>query len=151
MSCRAPSDRPPAADPAPKRRRSAPQGNQNRRTHGACAPAPPLHPVAKSPVVAGKRGPGGEVSSSRPITDTDDLIDDALARHTRLSDYIEARAAEMDTDELTRLFALYGQNASHLGRLLRDRRALSGDAADGLLRAVGTALDEISTELGMRL
>jgi hypothetical protein len=50
-----------------------------------------------------------------------------------------------------KLFSLHGQNASRLGRLLRDQRALSGQAADGLLDAIGKALDEISTELGVTL
>jgi hypothetical protein len=53
--------------------------------------------------------------------------------------------------ELARLLALHGQNASRIGRLLRDQRALSGAAADGLLEAIAKALDEISTELGIKL
>ncbi len=35
---------------------------------------------------------------------------------------------------------------SRLGRLLRDRRALSGDAADGISDAIAKALDELGSE-----
>jgi hypothetical protein len=35
--------------------------------------------------------------------------------------------------------------------LLRDKRALSGGAADGLMGAIGQALDELSTEWGVDL
>jgi len=38
-----------------------------------------------------------------------------------------------------------------LGRLLRDKRALSGESTDSLLTALGTALDEVATELGITL
>ena len=49
------------------------------------------------------------------------------------------------------LFALHGLNASRLGRLLRDQRALSGEAADGIAGAIAQALDELSSELGAEL
>jgi hypothetical protein len=48
----------------------------------------------------------------------DDFIDQVLA--------IGRPAVE----ELAYLLKIHGQNASRLGRLLRDRRALSGDASD---------------------
>jgi hypothetical protein len=53
--------------------------------------------------------------------------------------------------ELSHLLQIHGQNASRLGRLLRDRRALSGDAADGISGAIAQALDELSSELGTDL
>jgi hypothetical protein len=53
--------------------------------------------------------------------------------------------------ELSHLLQIHGQNASRLGRLLRDRRALSGDAADGISGAIAQALEELSTELGTDL
>lgn len=116
-----------ASPPASKRRRGAPAGNQNRRTHGQYAKA------------------------TAPITDIEALVADALRRQTELSAYIDTHAAELTTDDLVKLFALYGQNASRLGRLLRDARALSGRSADSLLDAIGTALDEINTQLGTKL
>ena len=61
------------------------------------------------------------------------------------------RDSARDLADLAKLLAIHGQNASRLGRLLRDKRALSGESADGLLSALGTALDEIATELGITL
>lgn len=117
----------PEAAPPTRRRRGAPRGNKNRQTHGAYA------------------------QPTQPITSIEDLVTDALAKQTRLSAYIESHAEEMDTDAMLKLLALYGQNASRLGRLLRDKRALSGEAANGLMDAIGAALDEIGTELGRKL
>jgi hypothetical protein len=126
MSSNEPSDC--QNSPAPtKRKRGAPAGNQNRRRHGLYAKPP------------------------KPIQGIDDLVADALTKHSTLSAYIEEHGAEMNVEEMTKLLALYGQNASRLGRLLRDKRALSGDAADGLLSAIGKALDELTTELGVTL
>jgi hypothetical protein len=78
-------------------------------------------------------------------------VRDCFDKQTRLSAYIEAHADELDVADLARLLALHGQNASRLGRLLRDKRALSGQSADGLLDALGKALDELGTELGIQL
>jgi hypothetical protein len=38
-----------------------------------------------------------------------------------------------------------------VARLLRDKRALSGEAAEGLTNALSNALDELSSELGENL
>jgi hypothetical protein len=96
--------------------------------------------------------PSTGAGEPRPkMQNIDDVIADALRKHERLSAYIEEHAAEFDPDVLARLLALHGQNATRLGRLLRDKRALSGKAADSLLDALGKALDELSTELGVKL
>jgi hypothetical protein len=80
------------------------------------------------------------------------VVADLADRQGLLTSYLETRLSEgADVEEIARLFALHGQNASRLGRLLRDQRALSGDSADGLLAAIGQALDELSTELGIEL
>ena len=57
----------------------------------------------------------------------------------------------LEPEDVARLFSIHGQNASRLGRLLRDRRALSGETADGIAGAVAQALDELSSELGTEL
>jgi hypothetical protein len=86
------------------------------------------------------------------LTTIEGVIADLAERQARLTAYLEQVLAEGgDIAEVARVFALHGQNASRLGRLLRDKRALSGDSADSLLAAIGTALDEISTELGIKL
>ena len=46
---------------------------------------------------------------------------------------------------------LLSRGAGQLARLMRAKRALSGDAADGLADAFAKALDELSTELGIGL
>lgn len=95
----------------------------------------------------------------RPFETIDDVIADALDKQARLSAILDntadldgaPRDSARDLANLAKLFAIHGQNASRLGRLLRDKRALSGESADGLLSALGTALDEIATELGITL
>ena len=82
----------------------------------------------------------------------DGILADLAERQARLTAYLEQVLVEGgDIAEVAKVFALHGQNASRLGRLLRDQRALSGDSADGLLDAIGKALDEIGTELGIKL
>jgi len=84
-----------------------------------------------------------------------DVIGDLAAKQQALSDHIDDHLADTDIVpnlvNLVKLFALHGQNASRLGRLLRDQRALSGEAADGIAGAIAQALDELSTELGTDL
>jgi hypothetical protein len=106
----------------------APPGNRNAQRHGFYS-----------------RG-------QRDLTQISDVVADLAERQTQLSEYLVERLAEgAEIGEVAWLFALHGQNASRLGRLLRDQRALSGAAADGLLAAIGAALDELSTELGIKL
>jgi hypothetical protein len=83
----------------------------------------------------------------------DAIIEDLYAKQTTLSQYIQELQEEGDLtiDQLAHLLRIHGMNASRLGRLLRDRRALSGEAADGISGAIAQALDELSTELGAEL
>ena len=91
-------------------------------------------------------------SPARDLTTIEGIIGDLAERQAQLTAYLEELPAEGgDLGALAKIFALHGQNASRLGRLLRDKRALSGEAADGLLECIGKALDEISTELGIAL
>jgi hypothetical protein len=97
--------------------------------------------------------PGDGEPGRRPdLTHIEAVVADLAERQAQLTEYLAAlmdRGA--DVEEVARLFALHGQNASRLGRLLRDQRALSGESADDLLDAIGKALDEISEELGVEL
>ena len=88
--------------------------------------------------------------ADKPLETIDDVITDALDKQGRLSAILD-NTADIDGADLAKLLAIHGQNASRLGRLLRDKRALSGESADSLLTALGTALDEIATELGITL
>jgi hypothetical protein len=78
-------------------------------------------------------------------------IDDAIAglvdKLARLDAIMDAQ--DLATDELLRLFALYTQASSRLGRLLRERHTISGDAADSLSDAIATALEEVGELLGV--
>lgn len=108
----------------------APPGNTNAQTHGLYT------------------------DPDHVLESIDDVITDLAAKQLLLSAYIDHALAGDDSvhvQDLARLLALHGQNASRLGRLLRDKRALSGDAADGIAGAIAQALDELSTELGVEL
>jgi hypothetical protein len=88
----------------------------------------------------------------RDLTQIEEVIADLAERQAMLTEYIAAQVVGgADIGDVARLFALHGQNASRLGRLLRDQQALSGDSADVLLEAIGHALDELSAELGIQL
>jgi len=93
---------------------------------------------------AGTHGAGTRVQ----IHDIGDVVSDLQRKMERLSAVIDGCE---DAEALLKLMALHAQMASRLGRLERDKRALDGKAADGLLDAIGKALDEISTELGIKL
>ena len=108
----------------------APSGNHNARTHGFY------------------------VDEVAPLPEQDDIPDsiaevihDLAVKQARLSKIINGKPNSSDIHVLARLLQLHAQTASRLGRLLRDQRALSGEAADGISAAIAQALDELSTEL----
>jgi hypothetical protein len=108
----------------------APKGNKNRETHGFYAKA---------------------VDNLETI---DDVVKDALRRQTQLSQFIDqvvAEGKENIAEELIKLLALHGQNASRIGRLMRDRKIVDSDDVDRLLDLLGPALDELASELGIEL
>jgi ABC-type transporter Mla subunit MlaD len=66
----------------------------------------------------------------------------------QLDDYIDQMwDADVPIRDLAYLLRILGQNARQLGGLLRDRKALSGEAADGICDALNRALNELSGEL----
>jgi len=73
------------------------------------------------------------------------VVDELQAKMSRLCELMDESS---DAQEFERLFALFAQSTNRLGRLLRDKRALSGESADSLLEMVAGAVDELSTELG---
>jgi len=81
----------------------------------------------------------------------EDVIADLAAKQAWLSSHIDSHLDELNPMLLARLLTLHGQNASRLGRLLRDQRTLSGEAADGIAGAIERALDELSITLGTQL
>jgi hypothetical protein len=81
------------------------------------------------------------------------IILDLLAKQKRLSRLIDDCLADdhPPVQDLARLLAIHSQNAARLGRLLRDKHALSDRAADAMARAIDHALDELSEEWGLEL
>ena len=115
--------------PKPSKRGAQP-GNINALTHGAYR------------------------ALAKPIESIEDVIADVQTKQSRLSaliDQMMMTGETSDTEIIVKLFALHGQNASRLGRLLRDQRALSGGAADGITGAIAQALNELATEWGVEL
>jgi hypothetical protein len=86
-----------------------------------------------------------EVSPSEWSIET--IILDLCIKQAQLSRHIEVHSGDLSADELARFLQIHGQNASRLGRLLRDRRALCGEA-DGISGAIARALEELHRELG---
>ncbi|HSM57443.1 MAG TPA: hypothetical protein VK879_14930 [Candidatus Sulfomarinibacteraceae bacterium] len=58
---------------------------------------------------------------------------------------------ELSVRELTRVASMVFNGSRVVAHLLRDERALSGEAADGIAGAIGHALDELATEWGLEL
>jgi hypothetical protein len=85
------------------------------------------------------------------LTSLDDIIQDLAIKQARLSAYIDSKGEDISVYEIVHLLQLHGRTASRLQRLLRDKRALSDEAADGLSSAVAQALDELSAEWGVEL
>jgi hypothetical protein len=115
----------------------APCGNQNRRTHGFYSSA--LLPEELADLVA--------------CADDITLDDEIATTRVTLRRILALLSADgrLTAEDYARLATLALAGARTVARLLRDKRALSGDAADGLIGAVATALDELGTELGIDL
>ena len=103
----------------------APAGNTNAQTHGFYAADP------------------DQITINDAIADLTDKM--------RRLDRLMAQHEEQGNGQLAYLFAIYTQASSRLSRLLRDRRALSGEAADGIAGAIAQAMDELGSELGVDL
>ena len=129
--------------------------SKNRETHGfyarsAKSRTPSSGARSHTPSSGAKSRPASCCGGEEQLETIDDVINDALDKQARLSAILD-NTPDVDGEDLAKLLAIHGQNASRLGRLLRDKRALSGESADSLLHALGTALDEIATELGITL
>jgi hypothetical protein len=65
--------------------------------------------------------------ASPPPINIADVIAQLAGQQARFAAHIDGGWDDLDAGRLARLLTLYGQNATRLGRLLRDRRALYGD------------------------
>ena len=98
----------------------------------------------------------GFYSQDPADVDVNEVIAGLVDKMRRLDRVIDLHESAMlaggrTNGHLVKLFALYAQSSSRLTTMLRARRALSGDAADGIARAIARALDELSTEWGVEL
>jgi hypothetical protein len=130
-----------AAHGGTRARIGAPPGNQNALKHG-------FYARGACEERLGETDPD-EVPPDEWTIET--VILDLCIKQARLSRYIEVHMEDLRADKLARFLRLHGQNASRLGRLLRDRRALGYGTDDGISGAIAQALDELHSELGTDL
>jgi hypothetical protein len=126
--------------------------------HGSDPPRCAAHGGGSSHVGAPRNNDNAETHGfyaqpQDPPRTIDEIIADLAEKQGALSAYIDSLLNDDDTalEDVARVLKIHGMNASRLGRLLRDKRALSGKAADGIAGAVAQALDELSTELNVDL
>lgn len=129
----------------------------------ACPGHAPNRPASAQTPPGGRNASGqgfyGRVLTAQEIAD---LVEHA--NQMSLEDEIAlARAAlrrvlthlnenpDLATADLVNLLALAFRGTHTVARLLRDQRALTGVAADGLLGSIAQALDELGTEWGVEL
>jgi len=113
------------------RKPGAQPGNQNARKHGYYA----RHLTA-------------EELEALSLEAQDAALADEIALQRVLNNRLLAAMAQAKTDDLLRIAHLLTVSTGRIARLLRDQRALSGEAADGLLQALQKGAEEILTELG---
>lgn len=114
----------------------APAGNQNRRTHGFY---------------------GRYYSADELDALAEYVADDSLDSEIGVVRVALRRALKVLQDEdadpalVAALTPLVFAGGRTVARLLRDRRLLSGQDADTIMREMADALEELGTELGVRL
>lgn len=129
-------------------RAKPPLGNQNARSHGFYSSA--LDPQELADLIAY----GDDMTLDDEIACARVALRRILALldNSNISSYEDpSDASPLTHADYARLMSLALQAARTIARLLRDQRALSGDAADGLVGALATALDELSTQWGIDL
>ena len=131
----------------------APPGNQNRRTHGFYASALLPEELADLVACSGDMTLDDEIAIARVTLRRilAFLSADRVHRGPEYSRAPEGTTVEMTPLDYARLAALSLAGARTVARLLRDKRALSGEAADGISGAISQAIDELSTEWGIPL
>ena len=91
---------------------------------------------------------GAYEGQTKEFTNIDDLIEDLMAKQARLSALLDRVT---DVREAIRLVSLHSQNATRLGKLMLNKKALEKDAEDPFQEALASVLDELEEELGLSL
>lgn len=79
------------------------------------------------------------------ISGISDAVQDLERRLSMLASYLERVE---DPEAMMSALGLYGQMVSRYGRLLRDKKALSGEAADSVLENLAIAAENLGAQLG---
>lgn len=80
-----------------------------------------------------------------------ELGDELTAVRVAIRRVMEKLGEELETAEYARMAALVFRGANTMAQLLRTRRAISGQAMDGLLGAIAQGLQELETERDWKL
>lgn len=119
-----------------------PLNNTNRKTHGFYATSLSPTELADLVLYADDLTLDDEIACARVALRR---VLDALTTTTDQPD------RQLDAESYARLAAVAFQGTRTVARLLRDQRALSGQAADGIAGAIAQALDELGSEWGLEL
>lgn len=127
---------PPACVAHGGRARGSPPGdNANARKHGFYSPV--LEPEELADLVA--------------FADDLSLDDEIALARVILRRLVALSQVNRDIDTIVKLASLALQATRTIARLLRDKRVICGEAADGIAGAIGQALDELSSEWSIDL
>lgn len=107
-----------------KKAAGAPKGNKNARKHG------------------------GYAGATEPSTSLDRELEILTQQVLDVETFIHTHRDELTADEYLKLHALLGTLCSRKGRLLRDRRFLSGEDASELSRMFEDAARMLTREKG---
>lgn len=88
-------------------------------------------------------------ATAKSTADMDALISDLAEKQRQLAEHL--KRDDLSDNVLAQLFSAYGRNAATLGRLLRDRLALSHKSAGDLTAIMNQVLDELGKEWNLKL
>jgi hypothetical protein len=126
----------------------APPRNQNARTHGFYSSVLRPDELADLVTYADDLSLDDEISCARVALRR--LL--TLLESPQLAPFEDPNDSHaLTTKDYTQITALALQATRTIARLLRDARALSGEAADGIAGAIAHALDELASEWGVDL
>lgn len=111
-------------------------------------PSPPATPDTAATLPPPPATPDARLAAIQ--ASIDDVIGELVLWQRYIGDQLAhvASGGEPPSEEWMRLAELHSITAGRLGRLMRDRRALQGDASDGLVGAIAQAVTELRTEIG---
>lgn len=119
----------------------APSGNQNRAEHGFYSRI----------LENGELADLVKFSEDLSLDDEIGLVRVTLRRVMARFKLSNLERDDVANEEMIKMAGLVMAGARTIARLLRDKRALSGKAADGISGAIAQALDEMGTEYGLPL